>query len=224
MKENKQDIVKEENNEAKSGSLNVIIACAVIVVVGICAAVLFGGKLTKKPEAPNQAPVIPANQYNEMYVDIYGITLQNMADAEGLTLKEYIEKYQLPSDMPGDTNSNAVENMIPIGLKVKELGPYLDGMKKTFGINPNVSNFELYKVMNGLPAEVTEDTPVGEAKGMGQMKYIVKDEAELEEYKEKYGLGDDVTMDTYYKDVRNDIDLSKKEKFEKQMSTQKEAE
>lgn len=231
MDENKEVITTEEaevvvteeaeKTEEKKSHLNVIIAAAVIVVVGICAVLLFGGKLFGKnasdnPASQQEKPVIPANNYNETYVDIYGITLQDMAEKEGLSLKEYIEKYKLPSDMPGDTNSNAVENMIPVGIKAAEMNPFYDSIKQMMGINNNISNFELYKVMNGIPAEVTEDTPFGEAKGLIKVKYIVKDEEDLQIYKKKYGLGDDVTMETLFKDIRDKVDLVEKENFEKQ--------
>ncbi len=162
-----------------------------------------------------------ANKYNAMgYVDIYGQTVQDMADAEGCSLEDFLAMYQLPADMPGDTNSNAAENMIPAGVVAEEMTQYLGQIKSFVGMNENVSNFELFKLISGMPAEVTESMPIGEAKGLVKLKYIVKDETELEEFKAMYGFDESVTLETEFKEIRNIVDNYTKKKYEEQVALQ----
>lgn len=165
---------------------------------------------------------ITTNKYNNMgYVDIYGETVQEMAEKQyGMSLEDFLATYELPSDMPGDTNSNAAENMIPTGVVAEETAKYLDQIKSFVGINANVSNFELFKLISGMPAEVTESTPIGEAKGMVKLKYVVEDEAQLEEFKKMYGLDDSVTLETEFKEVRTQVDNYTKKQYEEQMALQ----
>lgn len=160
---------------------------------------------------------IKGNKYNDMgYIDIYGLTVQDLADAEGVSLEEYLEIYNLPADMPADTNSNAAENMMPVSVAASEATSYIEYLKELGILPKSVSEFEFFKLVNGMPAEVTESTPLGEARGMVKLKYIWESEEDLAKYKEMYGLDESVTLETEYKDIQNAVDNYKKKQFEEQ--------
>ncbi len=205
-KEYEAEVVAPER-KSSTGIIFTIIACVISLVIVVFAFITSAN----------------TNKYNNMgYVDIYGQTVQDMADAEGCSLEDFLEIYELPADMPADTNSNAAENMIPTKVYAEEMTKYLDSIKSFVGINENVSNFELFKLISGMPAEVTEDTPIGEAKGMVKLKYIVQDEAELEEFRQKYGFDESVTLETEYKEIRNFVDNYTKKKYEEQKALEEE--
>lgn len=190
--------------EAPKGNTGLIVSILVVVISVVIVALSLISSMN-------------VNKYNNMgYIDINGQTAQDMADAEGVSLEEFLAIYQLPADMPADTNSNAVENMIPTGVIADQMTKYMDSVKSFVGINENVSNFELFKVISGMPAEVKESTPIGEAKGMVKLKYIISNEEELAEFKEMYGFDESVTLETEYKDIQNVVDNYKKQKFEEQ--------
>lgn len=138
------------------------------------------------------------NPYERGYVDISGVTLEELANQEGYSLKEYKKTYGLPFLMPKSTNENAVRNNAKLGATVAQSGMKFEDFKEYYGWGDNI----------------TEESTVGEALGETKLSVIIgageMDEESAQEvlasFKEYYGLGDDITSDTLYKDVREILD------------------
>lgn len=162
----------------KKNNLPIILIAAIIVVVAaiVVLAIKFGPSMF--------------NKYNRLgYVDVSGRTVEQVADEQGMDLDEFLEQFNLPEDMPGNTTESAAYNCIPVSTMVTMYGMEFDTMKEFLQ----------------FPDTVTEDTPWGEAIGEVTLgNYVGEDN--LAEFKETYGLGDDVTVDTLWKEVRQTVD------------------
>ena len=145
------------------------------------------------------------NKYNEMYIDVDGNAISDMATYYGVELSDFLEQFGLPADMPGNTSLNAAENMIPIRLHVG-----------------GEEGFASIKEEFELDDSVTADTPWGEAiKNVKVGNYIrvmygYEGEEGFNTFKEEYGLGDEVTPDTTWGEVRDKVDAKKKEEYDAQ--------
>ena len=139
------------------------------------------------------------NKYNKLgYVDVSGRTIAQVAEDAGMDLQEFLEEYDLPADMPGDTTESAAYNCISVSKMAEIYDMDFDTIKK-------VLNF---------PNSVNKDTAWGVA--IGQVKlgdYIGEDN--LAEFKDCYGFGDEVTANTLWGDVRQKVDeVSKQQRIE----------
>ena len=136
-------------------------------------------------------PYMPEkNPYNDKYVDISGKTIEDIAQESDMTLEELLAEYDLPADMPADTHENAAYQMIPC-KRIAEL----------YGLN----GFEELKNTMHFPDFVTEDTPWGEALGETTLRYYIGRDELVEQFKEYYGFGDEVTADTKFKEVHRAV-------------------
>ena len=138
-------------------------------------------------------------KYNKLgYVDVSGRTIAQVAEDAGMDLQEFLEEYDLPADMPGDTTESAAYNCISVSKMAEIYDMDFDTIKK-------VLNF---------PNSVNKDTAWGVA--IGQVKlgdYIGEDN--LAEFKDCYGFGDEVTANTLWGDVRQKVDeVSKQQRIE----------
>ena len=161
------------------------IAAVVIVVVGV---LFYTGVI---------------NPFEKGYIDISGVTLEELANESGYSLKEYKKMNGLPWYMPKSTNENAVKNNIKIKATLAQGG----------------GEFKELKAYYGWDDSITENTTVGKALGTTKISVILgvsemdKETANkaLDSVKEIYGLGDEVTLDTPYGDVREIIDAKTRE-------------
>lgn len=186
--------VDEEPEEIKKGSKIGIIIAVIAAVVVIAIAAMTS--------------MMETNKYNKMgYVDISGKTVQDLIDQQGITLEEFLETYGLPSDMPADTIESAAYYTIPV-----------KNIAQMYGMD-----FESLKEKLQFPDTITEDSTWGEAEGEVTLaNYIGEDN--LEEFKQQYGLGDNVTGETKWKEIRNTVDEKQKAQREEQEKAQAEAE
>lgn len=153
------------------------------------------------------------NPYEIGYVDVSGVTLEELADESGYSLKEYKKVNGLSWLMPKSTNENAVKNNIKVKTTIAQSGMAFEDFKEYYGWGDNI----------------TENSTVGKALGETKLSVILgtKDMEEdmanqtLTSFKEFYGFGDEVTLDTLYKDVRVAID---KKTRETRIEQEKEAE
>lgn len=190
-----------EITEGPRKNLGAIIGAAVAAVVVILAALWYFGVI---------------NPYEIGYVDVTGTTLKDVADQSGLSIKEYKKINGLSWFMSKYTNENAVTNNVKVKTVIAN-----SGMK-----------FEEFKDHYGWNDSITENSTVGEALGETKLEVIlgVKDvEKEIatqtiNSFKEFYGFGEEVTLDTLYKDVRVAIDKKTKEARIEQEKAAKEAE
>lgn len=138
---------------------------------------------------------MPKNPYNKLgYVDISGKTVQDLADQMGVSLADFLAQYELPADMPADTTESAAYYSIPVKIMAQMFGMDFATMKETLH----------------FPETVTEETTWGEAEGLVLLKDYVGEE-NLDAFKEQYGFGDEVTLETQWKDVRTAVDTAQKE-------------
>ena len=181
------ETVEEVKPSSKKGAIIAVVVALVIVIAAVATSMM------------------DFNKYNKMgYVDISGKTVQDIADAQGMTLAEFLESYKLPADMPGDTIEAAAYYMIPTGM-IAEM---------------NGLDFATLKSMLKLPEYVTEDMPWGEAEGGITLADYIGGADKVEDFKAQYGLGDDVTADTLWKEIRNAVDTVTKEQREAEAAQQ----
>ncbi len=160
----------------KSSKIGAVVAVVVAIIV-VAAAMITS--------------TMEFNKYNKMgFINVSGMTIQDMLDQQGTTYEEFIAEYGLPNDMAADTIIEVAEYYIPV-KKVAE---------------NNGMDFATIKEMLQFPEGVTEDTPWGEVVDMKPIKEAVGlTEEDLPSFKETYGLDDSVTLDTLYKDIRHKI-------------------
>lgn len=187
-----------EITEGPRKNIGAIIGGVVAVVVALAAILWYFGII---------------NPYEIGYIDVSGITLEELADESGYSLKEYKKVNGLSWLMPKSTNENAVKNNIKVKTTIAQSG----------------MAFEDFKEYYGWGDDITENSTVGKALGETKLSVILgtKDMEEdmanqtLTSFREFYGFGDDVTLDTLYKDVRVAID---KKTRETRIEQEKEAE
>lgn len=129
------------------------------------------------------------NKYNEEpYVNMYNLTVGEVAELLGVTLEEFKEFYGLPEDMPADTNETAayynltLENYASMqDLQVDELINQL-------------------KEMTGM--EVDANTLYKDAESLLTVKDLLGGDT-IEEFREYYGVGEEITEDTLFSKVNN---------------------
>lgn len=147
------------------------------------------------------------NPWEKDYVDIDGVTLEELADQSGYSLSEYKKLNGLSVFMPKSTFSNAVNNSAKLKAILAQTGKTLDEFKEHYGWGD----------------DVTEDTTVGEAMGKTKLSVIMGGEDYIEIFKEMYELPDSVTGETLYGEVRNQIDQKTLEMKKEQEKKEKEA-
>ena len=182
--------------QKKKCPLCAIITAAVILVLAVFCTLLGLGKFPKI-----------YNKYNHMgYVNITGKTIADIADEAGMDLSELLAQYNLPEDMPANTQESAAYYVMPVKTIAQMYGMSFDDMKELLGFGE----------------DVTEDTEWGKAEGEVTLeKYIGEDN--LASFKEKYGFGDEVTLETKWKEVRKTVDTATKAEYDKQKAETDEA-
>lgn len=167
--------------EIKKGSKIGVVIAIVAAVVVIAAAIV--------------TQTIETNKYNKLgYVDISGRTVQDIVDAQGMKLEDFLKEYGLPEDMPGDTIEAAAYYSMPVS-KIAEM----------YGMD-----FAQLKEVLKFPDEITENSTWGEAEGSVKLSDYLGTE-DISQFKSQYGLGDEVTGETLWKDVRNVVDEKQRE-------------
>ena len=188
------EAVAEPVKKSNKGLIAAIVAIVAIVVLAVLLVVgVFGG-----------------NKYNKMgYEDISGMTLGEMCEQMGVDIEEFKTTYELPADMPADTNFNAAYNMMPV--KVIAALNFTDyaTLKEQFQVPDMTTPSEPKGFFGKIKAlfvkekavEITEDTPWGVVQGEVILQYAVGEE-NLETFKTEYGFGPEITLETKWKEVR----------------------
>lgn len=148
------------------------------------------------------------NKYNKQYIDTTGRTIEDVAEASGMTLKEFLKEYDLPSNMPKNTYESAAFYTMPA-----EKAAEIYGMA-----------FEDLKEQLQLGDDVDPKDPWGEVEGEVTFNVYVGGEEYVQQVKELYGLGDEINGETKWKEIRPLIDAKQKEMREEQEKLAAEAE
>ncbi len=137
------------------------------------------------------------------YVDVTGRTVEDVARERGLTLKEYLDEYELPPDMPALVSETEANYTIPVRRMLDMYGMSFESFRQVFNMPDSVDE-------NMTWGEAIGEAPLGEYVDM----YVGKDS--LEGFKRMYSLDDSVNESTKWKDVREQVDAVKKAQREKQ--------
>ncbi|MGN0150629.1 MAG: hypothetical protein ACI4C7_10345 [Clostridia bacterium] len=166
---------------------------AVLVIVLVVLGIKFGPSLF--------------NKYNKAgYVDVSGRTIAEVAESSGMELADFLEEYGLPADMPANTSESAAYYAIPCSKMAEMYGMDFATLKSTLQ----------------FPDTITEETTWGEAEGEVRLSVYVGEDR-LEEFKQSYNLGDEVTGDTQWKEIRNTVDeFNRQQRIESEKAAKEE--
>ena len=192
--------VVEEIIAAKKKSKAPFVIVAIVVVLAIVAAFVinsFGG-----------------NKYNKLgYANPEGRTITDVAEQMGVSLEEFLETYSLPADMPADTEEMAAYYSMPVKVFAQMYGVDFATFKEAYGIpeetTPAVADGIVGKIKalfgGDKIAPIDENTPWGVVLDELTLANYVGEE-NLEAFKEYYGLGEEVTVETRYKEIRKQVE------------------
>ena len=205
-----------EITEGPRKSIGAIIGGAVAAVIVLVVALWYFGVI---------------NPYEIGYVDVFGITLEEAADKSGYTVNEFKKKYSLPWLMPKSTNTNAVDNYIPVSYFIDLNNKEIETKSKLYNVEIPPMTIESFREEMGLSEKITEKSPIGKVRNEVTLRVRLglKDvdeetaKQEFDKYKKEYGLGKEVTLDTLYKEVRVEVDKKTREKRIEQEKAAEEA-
>lgn len=133
------------------------------------------------------------NPYNEMdTINLTNRTIGDYAYDVDVFYEEFRDFYGLPEDMPSDTNEATAMGYIPL--------------KKFAEINNKTLEEVIAYFKDGYigTEEITGDTLLKEVDGNVKLSHALGGTV-IDDFKLAFGLGDDVTAETPYKDVENVI-------------------
>lgn len=158
-----------------------------------------------------------SNKYNNIgYANPSGKTIDEISEDLGISLEEFLETYNLPEDMPGDTEEMAAYYTMPVKVFAQMYGIDFATLKEAYSI-PDETTPDIPKTIGDKLAsifgkgkkteEITEDTAWGKVLDeMTLATYVGEDN--LEQFKEFYGITADITGETRYKEVRRAVEES----------------
>ena len=155
-----------------------------------------------------------SNKYNNLgYVNPEGRTIQDICDSLGITLEEFLETYSLPEDMPADTDEMAAYYLMPVKVFAQMYGVDFATFKEAYSIpdetTPDIPRTIGDKINQMLGRNniqpIDENTPWGIVFDELKLGDYVGEE-NLEEFKEFYGITDEITGETRYKEVKRAVD------------------
>lgn len=182
----KLPVTREKKKKGKA-----IKIIAPVIILGIILCALLPGVINS----------VIGNKYNPMgYPVIEGKTFGDAAKVYNCSYKKFLKDNNFPSDIPKDTPIFVAEYY----MRVKDIA------EKNYSMD-----YETFKNEVGIPESATLKNGKTVKINENTMWYIVKDELPLSsiikekdflEYKTYYGLSDEVTPVTLYKEVRPQIE------------------
>lgn len=152
------------------------------------------------------------NPWAKSYIDTTGVTLEELADQSGYSVKEYKNINGLPYFMPKSTHENAVRNSMKLGALIKQSGNTIEDWRERYGWDTRIDE-------NTTVGDALAQTPLSKVFSIG--------DDENGEYlamiKDLFGLDDSVTADTLYGAVRDQIDQKQRETRLEQEASQSSA-
>lgn len=203
--EDKQDVIPSKKNK-KKGFLVILVVLVLILGGVLCVFFVPGAKQTvtkiiRENPISNIININKEDKYNPMgYPVIEGKTFGDAANVYNCSYKKFLADNNFPSDIPKNTPIFVAEYY----MRVKDVA------EKNYS-----TDYETFKSELGIPESATLENGKTIKINENTMWYIVKDELPLSsivkerdflEYKAYYGLGDEVTTDTLYKEVRPQIE------------------
>ena len=183
----------------------VAIAVAAVAVIAVIVLIIVNPFAKKDIDAMRETykdalkiKVVKNNPYEKDYIDTTGEMIGEIADRAGYSCDEYKEMFGLPKDMPASTNSNAAQSYIPVRILIKQYGMTIEEFREEYGLGDNITEDSTF-------GDATDEMTLENMFGLSTLTDEEKSE-QLTKIKETYGLSDDVTIQTKYKDVRKTID------------------
>ena len=160
-----------------------------IAAVVIVACVVFGGMTAYKTFY---------NPYNHMgYYNISGMTLEEVAELNGMSVEQVKEMLHLPDDVKGDTYYDVIDFLVPVSYMTEMYGMSVDELKETLSLGD----------------EITGESTWGEALDTMPLKVYLGGEDAVSEFVAEYNLGDDVTGDTLWGEIRKTVNKIDYERY-----------
>ena len=180
--------LRKSNNVLK-GVLGGILAVALAVILA------FGGMTAYKTLY---------NPYNHMgYYNISGMTLEDVAAMNNMSIEEAKEMLNLPDDVKGNTYYDVVEFLIPVSQMAEMYGADVETLKEVFS----------------LGEEITAESTWGEAIDSMPLSVYLGSEEMVAEFVAEYNLGDEVTGETLWGEIRKTVNKIDYERHLAQMAT-----
>ncbi|MBQ3426700.1 MAG: hypothetical protein IJH37_06080 [Clostridia bacterium] len=186
------DEVSGAPQKAKKSTVGIIAAVALIIVaIAVVANMFFMNNKSK------------GGKYGGNYLDIDGTTAASIADSQGMEYADFLKMYDLPEDLPGETNGNATENLIPLKKFAELMGTDLDTLREQMGWDETF----------------TEEMTIGEARDKTTLAKLVGEES-LEQFKEAYELDDSVNGETLFGEIRAQMEQREKKRYDEQKAAE----
>ena len=180
-----EPMCEQEPEEIKKGSkIGVILAVCVAVIVIAAAVVTQGDKYYG---------MFTSNKYNRGFINVSGMTIKDLLN--GSDKAEFLKEYGMPEDMPENTYIEAVQYRMPLSKMAEMYGMDVEQLKTELNLDPSV----------------TGETQIGEIEDNMTLEDRVGAE-QFEQFKTYYDLGDEVTLQTKWKDVKNTVNKADKKK------------
>ncbi len=156
-----------------------------------------------------------SNKYNNLgYANPSGKTIEEISEELGVSLEEFLETYNLPADMSGDTEEMAAYYTMPVKVFAQMYGIDFATLKEAYSIpdetTPDIPTTLGDKIVslfggNKKTEAIDENTPWGKVMDEMTLATYVGEE-QLEQFKEFYGITADITGETRYKEVRRAVE------------------
>lgn len=190
---------------AKSGKAGAVIGIVVALVV------IIAGLLVWYVNKPLPVPE---------ELDMGSQTMGEIAESMETTVADLVDTWDLPGDVTEETSWTQVQNLMPLKQMATMNQMGVQALKNQLAIPDEITGEEniLDKILGvfGISRyKITENTPFGLAKGEITLGNYIR-EGYLDAFKEEYGLGDEVTADTKWKEVRDIVAAKDKEEYEAQ--------
>ncbi len=198
----------EAEEKPKKSSLPIIIVIILVILALIVGTAIV---MVRDKNTNNLSSLFNKNPYNPMnYPSIEGSTIGDIAEMYGVELSEFLSVYGLPADMPADTPSYSSEFYIPCEIFAQMNGyENFEALKTAVNIPDETTVSEPKTFFDKIksifskeePQPITGDTYWGIALDEMTLGSYVGEE-NIGEFKEQFGLGDDINVETKYKEVR----------------------
>lgn len=170
------------NRASSSFSSSNVIAAAVIIAFAAAGGYAVYGKLSD-------------NIANKAEETTNPTTVEELAEASGQSVKELLEENGITDDsVTKDTSVSDFYDLLTIGRVAAYNGTSVDSLVSQYGITGDVTD-------NTMWVDAKDHIPLGTYFGIDSSAEDAQ--TTFDSYKQMFGFGDDVTMDTEYGDVKD---------------------
>lgn len=192
--EKTEEVLEEtETFDKKSISKGIrtsVIACAATAFILVLMVVFNPFKMKSVTKIQKALHIGKTPSYSDGYADTTERTAGDVAEEMGMAFGEFLVYYDLPDDLPENISENAAINNIPVRIYAEK--------------QLNMS-FEDVKALYGWEDDIDKNMTIGAAIDKTSLAKIYGDE-QVENLKVLYNLDKDVTGETLYGEIRNELE------------------